>query len=113
MKVYKVITTRGAHEDFVVITIGIFSTPELAQKAIDKFQTEVDWLMKESPCPVSKEAAEIIESYNYEGQQKGEDSYWEWKYLKMDHILELNMDPAILEIELDNIDLDFLKNEDY
>ena len=113
MKVYKVITTKGAHEDFVVITIGIFSTPELAQKAIEKFQAEVDWAMHETPCPISEEAAARIESPEFPGAQPGEGQYWEWKYLKMDHILELNMDPVIVEVELDNIDLDFLKKEDF
>jgi len=113
MKVYKVVTTRGDYEDFVRITIGIFSTPELAQQCIEKFQAEVDRLMKETPCPISEEAAARIESPEVPGAQPGEAQYWEWKYLKMDHILELNMDPAIVEIELDAIDLDFLKKEDF
>jgi len=113
MKVYKVVTTKGSHEDFVRITIGIFSTPELAQQCIEKFQTEVDRLMQETPCPISQEEAAIIDNYESPEAQPGEAQYMEWKYLKMNHILELNMDPAIVEIELDTIDLDFLKKEDF
>jgi hypothetical protein len=63
-KIYILMTSSGAYDDYMTHILGIYSTQELAEEGKVKYKEALDKFFADNPCPVDEETKEKLDSYD-------------------------------------------------
>jgi hypothetical protein len=102
-KVYMVVGSCGSWDDYNWFIVGIFTDIAQAEKAKEKFISDIQIKLSEVPCPISDEDRKKLDEYENlpDNWEELDRAYSRWKYVDTGNLLKYNMDSfKIEEVEL-------------
>ena len=109
-KIYILMASSGAYDDYRTHIIGIYSSMEMAEIGRSEYSEAITKFFDDNPCPVDPETAEKIEAYDVTIDDNDIiELYNNWSF-KTDGVSSICKDPWIVESFLNKTDLGLIED---